>query len=408
MGIAFILLAAAAAAAVQTPPPPQGQGQEIVVTGVRIQDYRDRLAACLARHCPPNEDIDATTALAEALFVEGGYHEARTALRASLGRNRDEARAFPEPVSDLYRANARVARTLGLDRDAVHSTREILRALQAGLPVEDHRHFTARLEIVQSLVAFGEYDEARRQLRDLAGRARTAGRDDIAAIAELRSIWVGHVQAPHSNAAARELVAMSRSADPRRATGARMLLVRIYSERGETRLADAVIAELGRGGQRRQLLFSPTYELGQREEVGRTVDRRALAIEASAGRTALLTANLADRMVGNFDDKWIDVGFRVRADGRVEDLEIVRRSAGASWADPLLVSIRGRRYAAGEEATYRLERYTYTSGFQHNDTGTHISGRSSRARVEYFDLSEGAAPPPAAPAAPAARSNNIN
>jgi hypothetical protein len=407
MGVAFILFAAAAAAAaVQTPPPPQGQGQDIVVTGVRIQDYRDRLAACLARNCPPNEDIDATTALAEALFVEGGYHEARTALRASLGRNRDEARNYPEPVSDLYRANARVARTLGLDRDAVHSTREILRTLQAGLPVEDHRHFTARLEIVQSLVAFGDYDEARRQLRDLAGRARTAGRDDIAAIAELRSIWVGHVQAPHGNAAVRALVAMSRSPDQRRATGARMLLVRIYSERGETRLADAVIAELGRGGQRRQLLFSPSYELGQRENVGRTVDRAALVIEASvSGRTSLVTANLADRMVGNFDDKWIDVGFRISPDGRVEDLEVVRRSADPHWADPLLVSIRGRRYAAGDAATYRLERYTYTSGFQHNDTGTHISGRSSRARVEYFDLSEGAAPPRAAPAA---RSNNIN
>ena len=138
------------------------------------------------------------------------------------------------------------------------------------------------------------------------------------------------------------------------------------------------------------------------------MDRRALTIAATEGRTGLLTANLADRMLGNFDDKWIDVGFWVRADGRVEELEIVRRSADASWADPLLASIRGRRYAAGDAATYRLERYTYTSGFQHNDTGTHISGRSSRARVEYFDLSEGAAPPPAAPAAPAPRSNNIN
>ncbi|HVQ07588.1 MAG TPA: hypothetical protein VMS43_04060 [Allosphingosinicella sp.] len=395
---AFILFAAASAAPpVQAPAP--APGQDIVVTGVRIQDYRDRLAACLARHCPPNEDIDATTALAEALFVEGDYHEARTALRGSLSRNRDEARHYPEPVSDLYRANARVARTLGLDRDAVHSTREILRALQAGLAVEDHRHFTARLEIVQSLVAFGDYDEARRQLRDLATRAQAANRDDIAAIAELRSLWIAHVQAPHGGATVRELVAMSRSADQRRATGARMLLVRIYSERGETRLADAVIAELGRGGQRRQLLYSPSYELGQRENVGRTVDRHALAIEATSGRTALLTSNLADRMVGNFDDKWIDVGFRVRPDGRVEELEIVRRSADASWADPLLASIRGRRYAAGDEASYRLERYTYTSGFQHNDTGTHIAGRSARARVEYFDLSEGAAPPPAAPAA---------
>ena len=82
-------------------------GQNITVTGVRIQDYRDRLAACLARNCPVNEDVDATLALAEALFLNGEYREARERRRASLGRNRDaRPRSFPEPVSDLYRVDA--------------------------------------------------------------------------------------------------------------------------------------------------------------------------------------------------------------------------------------------------------------------------------------------------------------
>jgi hypothetical protein len=392
------------------------QGQHVVVTGVRIQDLRDRLAACLARNCPPNEDIDATLALAEALFFEGEYHDARTAVRASLSRNRSHASAFPEPVSDLYRVNARVARNLGLDRDAAHSTYEILRALQAGLPVEDYRHFTARLEIVQSLVAFGQYPEARRQLREVAERAAAAGRDDIAAIADLRLIWIAYLQAPHGGTAVRDLVAMSRSPDQRRATGARMLLIRIYSERRETGLADAVMAELGRGSRSRQLLYSPPYELSQREERGRADDRRDMAVAATvalegpnrltSSHTGLVIANNADRMTGNFDDKWIDVSFRIRPDGRVEDLEIARQSADAAWADPLLASIRGRRYSAGDGATYRLERYTYTSGFEHNTTGTHIAARSARARVEYFDLSEGIAAPEAAPAAPAARGND--
>ena len=101
-----------------SPPPPRPHQERyteptepIVVTGIRIQDYRDRLAACLARSCPPNEDIDATTALAEACSLEGEYREARTVLRASLGRNRDEAARYPEPVSDLYRASARVPAT---------------------------------------------------------------------------------------------------------------------------------------------------------------------------------------------------------------------------------------------------------------------------------------------------------
>ena len=300
----------------------------------------------------------------------------------------------------------------------MYSTYEILRALQAGLPVEDHRHFTARLEIVQSLVAFGQYPEATRQLRQVAERAAAAGREDVAAIAELRLIWIAYLQAPHSGAAVRELIAMSRSPDRRRATGARMLLARIYGERRETARANAVMAELGRGSQRRQLLYSPPYELSQREERGRADDRRAMAVEgtlalegpnrATSSHTALVIANNADRMTGNFDDKWIDVGFWISPDGHVEGLEIARQSADASWADPLLASIRGRRYSPSDTATYRLERYTYTSGFEHNTTGTHIAARSPRARVEYFDLSEGIAAPETAPAAPAARGNDGN
>ncbi len=107
----------------------------------------------------------------------------------------------------------------------------------------------------------------------------------------------------------------------------------------------------------------------------------------------LLTANVGDRLVDNFDDKWIDVGFWIRPDGRVEALEIVRRRGGASWAEPLLRSIRGRRYAASDGAsTYRLERYTYTSGYNEYGSGTRTATRSPRARVEYFDLSASTAP----------------
>jgi hypothetical protein len=98
------------------------------------------------------------------------------------------------------------------------------------------------------------------------------------------------------------------------------------------------------------------------------------------------------RRVGNFEDMWIDVAFWIQPDGRVADLQIVRRSGRADWADPLLQSIHGRRYAAigGTEPTYRLERYTYTSGYE-SRTGSRIQQRSPLARVEYLDLTS--APP---------------
>ncbi len=372
--------------------------QTIVVTAQRLQDYRNRLAECLARHCPPNEDIDASLALAEALFVSGDYHQARRTIRASLSRNRDRARDYPEPVSDLYRANARVARHLGLDRDAELSTYSILRALRAGLPTEDYRHFTARLEIAQSLAQYGyRYSGSQRELRELIRRARLAGRDDVVAMAELRILWLDYLQGPWRVPPSSAVLEMARSADPRRAIGAKMMLVRIYSRRGDTARADAVIAELGQSGQRRQILYNPTRELLQREVGGPqgAIARGEAPPSPPPGqvaRGASLTSNLIDRLVDNFEDKWIEIGFWIRPDGRVEDLEVVRQRNGSGWSSPIVQSIRGRRYAPYDGRTYRLERYTYTSAYREVG-GSHIAQRSPGARIEYFDLSEGTAPP---------------
>lgn len=366
---------------------PGESGRPIVVTGIRIRDYRDRLAACLARRCPVNEDVDATLALAEVLFLSGDYNNSRSAIRASLGRNRREAERFPEPVSDLYRANARVSRHMGMDRDAQLSTWGILRALQAGLPQEDHRHFTARLEIVQSLIAFGRYDQARHELAELADHARAAGRDDVVAGTELRRLWVSYLQAP-TGSAQRELVALSASSDPRRSIGAKMLLVRIYGERREPARANALMAELGRGSRRRQLLHNPPFQLQVQDMAGDpdSVTQFGSAIDSTLARRP-----------GNIADQWIDVGFWIQADGSVAGLEVVRSEGRSDWAAPLLESIRGRRYstASDNEPTFRVERYTYTSGYEMR-AGSHIMQRSPRARVEYFDLGGEAENPPAA------------
>lgn len=387
--ILLLVLSTAVASPLAAQPSRQSEpdGQTIVVTGDRIQTYRDRLAACLARHCPTNEDVDASLALAEVLFMAGDYRQARTAIRGSIGRNRREAARYPEPVSDLYRANARVARHLGFDQDAQLSTREILRALQAGLPEEDHRHFTARLEIAQSLVAFGQYDQARRELGKLAERAHRAGREDVVAMAELRGLWASYLQAPFGTAQ-RELVILSRSTDRRRSIGAKMLLIRIYSERGEAERANALMAELSRGSQRRQLLYNPPFQLSSQDPLG---DPEAVTRDGRSMDTTLA------RRPGNVEDQWIDIAFWIQPDGSVTGLEIVRSDGARDWADPLLESVRGRRYsrAAGNDATYRVERYTYTAGYE-SRTGSHIMQRSPRARVEYFDLGGEAQSPPAA------------
>jgi hypothetical protein len=405
----LLSIALAASASVQTPPP--SPPTTIVVTGRRPTDYRAALEACLARNCPPNEDIDATMALAESLFIEGQYREARRAILRSISRNHDEARNYPEPVSDLYRANARVARNLGLDRQSRFAMAEILETLQTGIPVEDHRHFTARFELAQTLIAFGEYRYAHRVLDQLIDRARAVGRDDVVARAELRQMWIQRAFVPRGSAPSRELLELARSTDPIRSIGARQLLVRIYAANGNTREAERMIAELGRTSGRRQLLVNPDYELLQRDDVeGNARRAETMYRQGTLSGSMLFSSNLAARMLGSFEDQWIDVAFWIKPDGRVEGLEIVRRRGDVRWTPPLLTSIRGRIYAPSEASTYRLERYTYTAGYDLQGSGTRTSARTARARVEYFDLSgTAAAAPAAAPAetapAPAQPSN---
>jgi hypothetical protein len=385
------VLLAATLAIVQPPPAEPGT---IVVTGQRLPDYRAALAACLARSCPPNEDVDATLTLAEALLLEGAYGEARSVVRASISRNRNQASNYPEPVSDLYRAGTRLAEHLGRDRETEIYVYRILTSLQAGLPVEDHRHFTARLEIAQSLAALGRPEVARRELRRLEDVARAAGREDVANLAELRSLWLDYLAAPYGPARAR-LIAMSRSADPARrlsSYGAKAILIRIYSREGDDRRADAIMAEMGSGAAR-QLLYSPAYRLLQQNNVEADRQRQDV-ITSSSPRPGPRTDNLAERLTDTYEDKWIDVGFWVQPDGHVDDLQLLRRGRGSGgWEEPLLESIRGRRYSPGDQPTYRLERYTYTATLHNTATGTHIADRSPRGRVEYLDLTARPGPP---------------
>jgi hypothetical protein len=393
----------------QTPQAQAAQAQpqqSIVVNGIRIQDYRDRLAACLARHCPTNEDADATLALAEALFLEGDYAEGRAAVRASLNRNQRNARDFPEPVSDLFRAHARLSQHLGFYNDARRSGFGVLSALRTGIPTEDYRHFTARLEISEQLMGAGDFSSAKRELENLIRVARAAGREDVAIVAELRILWFTDIVDNQSDAR-RQLVDMSHLTAPSdrlRATSAKLVLARIYRAEGQSARADALLAEIGRStsGARRHLISAPPYELQVRDHsrVRDTVDSGANVGPLAGGNFEVV--NVLSLLSDNFEDKWIDVGFWIMPDGHVAGFEILRHRNDTDWADPLLTSLRGRVYSAGPEPTYRMERYTYTASLGPL-TGTRMMRRGRDARVEYLDLTAGEAPPgpPPAPEPPA-------
>jgi hypothetical protein len=383
---AIVLLAVPAAAQQRS----ETSDQSITVTGNRIQSFRDRLAACLARHCPVNEDVDATLALAEVLFLDGEYVDARSAVQASLRRNHDAAATFPEPVSDLYRVDGRLARHMGLDRQARTSTGRILTALQTGIPREDHRHFTARLEMAEVQMLSGNYEGAKRELEALATVARANGREDVAVMAELRQASYQLSAFPEdARATLLRWSSLTAPADRLRATGARVLLSRYYRSQGDTARADELLGEIGgtAAGARRRLLYSPSYALAQQEVHGGD-NNDLLLVSTSSNLT---------RLTDNMENGWIDVGFWVSPEGTVSGVEILRHGAETSWARPLLDAMQRRRYSTSPEATYRVERYTYTSALSQR-SGTRLPMRSPVGRVEYFDLTGiDASPAPPSP-----------
>jgi hypothetical protein len=372
-----------AAMAASAPAGPPVEGPPIIVTGKRAQDTEAALRACLARKCPPDQDIDASLAHAENLFVAGDYRQARTILRRSLNRNGGRAADYPVPVSDLHRANALVANNLGFEEDYLRSTWGIYEALKQGIPEPDARHFGARMEIAAMTARLRGFEAAEQVYARLADDAEKGGRADIAAIARLRAAGLAYRRAP-SEITRQRLRDIAGSTAPETkvaAAMAKLFLARVASEAGRGAEAEALVREVSAVGFKAPVLIhSPRYQVNVQEL------NPALEIDLD-NLTGM--GNPARRYAGNFDKLWIDVGFWVQPNGRVSDLEVLRKGGSSSWAKPLLRSIEGRLYAPAREAAYRMERYSFTSGYE-AQTGTYLRQRSPQARVEYLDLTTGA------------------
>jgi len=399
------LLASAAAPGAAAPSP-------ILVVGRSIDDSRIALAACLARRCPPNEDIDASLALAENQLLAGKYHDARTTLLAALKRNKREADAYPVPVSDLYRANAKVAASLGYDRDYYLSTWGIYRTLKHGLPAEKDRQYSAMMEVAEMMYRTRGHDTARYYYKEVIDQAKRDGRPDIAALAELRMV-LRHFPPYLRESEVRRILASTDPSLRAPILEGKLALARMAYAAQEPAKGDAIVRELA-GLNIRQpiLIYAPEYSLHSQDDQSFGQVNQDAPVAQSSGRGLLASRPQDARSSGgggsfgvgagstgmsrlplNTEDMWMDVVFRVTPEGRVADLAIARSRGDLDWAQPLLTSIRGRRYtpvAEGSPAAVRRERYTYTSGVE-TGASTHLTLHSPQARVEYMDLSDIAA-----------------
>ena len=362
--------------------------REIVVTARSLKDTESDLKACLVRKCPPDQDIKASLAHAENQFVEGNYRDARSTLVNALGRNRKHKGQYPIEVSDLLRANGNVAAHLGEANVYRLSVLDMRDTLKSALKSNDYRVFGAEIEVADSRMKLGYLDEASDKYLEVEKRALSVGLPQVAAIARLRDLSLRVQRAETEKTEFRKKEALDGiDAFLNAPTGgsedikiaAEILKSRLDRASGNSETADRLIARyaaLG-GTNRPVLLYSTPIKMNE-----------AQAARAMAGGSDL--NRIGTQVVEN---RWVDVGFWIGVDGKVDAPEILRNKGDTDWADVVLKAIKTRIYAPlkmeGDDASlgvYAIERYSLTAQYENDVTGTRIRQRSPVARIERTDL----------------------
>lgn len=374
-----------ALAAVQVTPVADTPQREVVVTANRLDDTARALAACLARKCPPDQDIAASLAHAENQFVDGGYAKARVTLGDSIGRNKRHAKAYAVPVSDLFRANARVNVHLGEAVLYKSGMIDSLSALKAGLPATDGRVLAQRIEVADADARLRREESALDQYLAVAADAKAAGLPVVEGYARLRRVVLltainqydgGYAsdikKAVHWFANRPDLAAFGAAAE--------LMSARAAVKKGDSTQVDALIASYGRTTKTPQLLYAPVE-----------VQQDSLRSQNASSMTGKLAMD-------NYDDQWVDISFWVTPEGKVSDVETLRESPKLSgeWAKPIAARIAQRRYAPlrmdkSEPGVLRVERYTLTAYWLKDATGTRLRSREAVPRIEMVDLTAEAA-----------------
>jgi tetratricopeptide (TPR) repeat protein len=386
LALAFAFTASAMAPAIAQ----EEAKKEIVVTARSLKDTNDALRKCLERKCPPDEDIKATLAHAENQFVEGDYKSARKTVLSSLGRNRKHKGGYPEELSNLLRANANIAEHLG-EADAYRlSVLDMRDVLKGAYKADDLRVIGAELEVADSRMRLGYFDEARAKYREIAKEALAFGKPTVAALADLRTIssFVQEAQSAktdfnidRANKAIDAFVALPPKGAERYTIVAEILRTRLDRIAGKPDSTNDLIkryAAMGLGEDRPVLVAANPIKTN----------------EAHAARMNAGGSDLNRMSATATEDRWVDIGFWINSDGKVEDTEILRSMGSTTWIKPVLDHINSRIYTPAkakeghEPGFYAVERYSLTAQWVNDNTGTRIRRRSAIPQIQRIDLSE--------------------
>lgn len=398
--IAFAAAAPTAGATAQdtTKAEEAAKEREIVVTGRSLKDTAEVLAACLARTCPPDQDVAATLAHAENLFISGNYDDARSTLLRSVSRNKKHGKSYPVPVSDLLRANGRISEHMGEAKSYQTSVLDMRDTLKKGLGDNDPRTLVAQVEVGDSRAKLGYPFEAERIYEDVQKRAIALGHPRVAMYARLRVAILKYALAEELDDPSARKAGRARLEDiiknplPGAADfslAARVMLARADRKEGRTGSTEDIVREFASSGgaTRPVLLFSEPIE------------RFDLSGDPSGGEGSNVSLNRLT--LTDVGDRWVDIGFWVNPDGRVADIEVLRGQGPRDWLKPVIAHLNSRTYAPlkkdGNDAApgfYLIERYTMTARWQDDTTGTRMRRREVTPRIERLDITpEDYAPP---------------
>lgn len=359
----------------------QDAASTIVVTGTPLSETGKRLEQCLARHCPPMEDMEASLAHAENQLLAGDYLGARDTLRAAHNRNMRYAKEYPVEVADLNRAFGRVVSMNGKPESGRLHQIESLEALQKAFGDTDARVLIQRIATGDAYAQTGRLRAATDVYRKVQKQARAAGQLRIVGFAILREAVLYTAlslrDSGFRNAARYTLRKVLKSKEPELEeyrVAAHVLQARIAKEAGDEDAMEREIASLvGKGFKTPVLVYDePAYF--DPPETG-TVERNVQS-----------------------DPEWVDIRYRIDAGGHVRDIEQIRQSPimSGDWAAPIRKVIGRRRYVpldlpAGSDGITRIERYTLVFDIIPR-RGARAPTRSTRGRLTTLDITPDAPP----------------
>ncbi len=364
----------------------EAANREIVVIGQSLKDTQKAWQDCIARGCPPDEEIRAALTHAENQFITGDYRDARSTLNKTVGRNRKFGSKYPIEVSDLFRASSRIAEHLGEGDQFRLAVLDMRDTLRDALPENDPRTMVAQIEVADSRAKLGYPKEATRIYKDVAQKAFAAGHGRVGTYADLRRLLLDYAIAEDGNYPPDMKTALSglKAIADRPAEGAEdfglvaaVTLARLDRKAGNNDSTAAIVKRFAdKGGATRPILLSS--EPIKLPDTGGMMQKSGNVLAMSAG---------------NMEDRWIDVGFWVNANGLVSDTEILRISGNGQWVKLVTDSIKSRIYAplklkegAAAPGFYMVERYSYTARYMDQVTGTRIGQRSAVPRIERIDI----------------------